>query len=164
MFNKSIPKLLVRRGLRAMREGQMNPQLVLKQSAVLLNQPHQDVIRGIVNAAVPRDEDFMMFEKVVEMFELTVPIVDGDVLTFRFELLSSDTTEGQQFRCRLYRLENIRVRVRAAENTRGKKWEDADYRCWVVDDNLGIEGQFYHSLDMARNGAITTLKAQLGGS
>jgi hypothetical protein len=56
------------------------------------------------------------------------------------------------------------VRVRAAENTRGKKWEDADYRCWVVDDNLGIEGQFYHSLDMARNGAITTLKAQLGGS
>jgi len=101
-------------------------------------------------------------EKVVEVFELAVPVVDGDELNFRFELLSSRTTEGRTYRCRLYRLEWIRVRVRGIETKRGKMWENADYRCWVIDDNLGIETLAYRSLALARNAAVATLKTQLG--
>ncbi len=104
----------------------------------------------------------MVPEKVVEVFELTVPVVDGDELNFRFELLASGTGERRKYRCRLYRLEWIRVRVRGSETKRGKAWENADYRCWVVDDNLGIEAQSYPSLAKARNAAVTTLKTQLG--
>ncbi len=104
----------------------------------------------------------MMHEKVVEVFDLAVPVVDGDTLSFRFELLSSGTKESRRYRCRLYRLEWVRVRVRGSENKRGKTWENADYRCWVVDDNLGIEVQSYSSLAAARNAAVAALKTQLG--
>lgn len=104
----------------------------------------------------------MVPEKVVEVFDLIVPVVDGDELNFRFELLASGTGEGRRYRCRLYRLECIRVRVRGSEAKRGKMWEDADYRCWVVDDNLGIEARSYPSLAKARNAAVVTLKTQLG--
>jgi hypothetical protein len=104
----------------------------------------------------------MTLEKVVEVFDLTVSVVDGDELNFRFELLSSGTGEGRRYRCRLYRLECVRVRVRGNETKRGKTWEDADYRCWVVDDNLGVETQSYQSLAKARNAAVATLKTQLG--
>ena len=101
-------------------------------------------------------------EKVVDVFDLTVPVVDGNELNFRFELLASGTGEGRRYRCRLYRLECIRVRVRGNETKRGKTWEDADYRCWVVDDNLGVEALSYRSLAKARNAAVATLKTQLG--
>lgn len=104
----------------------------------------------------------MMPEKVVEVFELTVSVVDGDELNFRFELLASGTGEGRRYRCRLYRLELIRVRVRGSETKRGTTWENADYRCWVVDDNLGIEARSYRTLAKARNDAVATLKTQLG--
>lgn len=101
-------------------------------------------------------------EKVVEVFDLTVSVVDGEELNFRFELLASGAGESRQYRCRLYRLECIRVRVRGSETKRGKTWEYADYRCWVVDDNLGVEALCYRSLAKARNGAVATLKTQLG--
>ena len=104
----------------------------------------------------------IMLEKVVEVFDLAVSVVDGDELHFRFELLASGTGERRQYRCRLYRLEQIRVRVRGSEAKRGKKWEEADYRCWVVDDNLGITALSYRSIAKARNAAVTTLKTQLG--
>jgi hypothetical protein len=101
-------------------------------------------------------------EKVAEVFDLTVPVVDGDDLNFRFELLASGTGEGRRYRCRLYRLECIRVRVRGSETKRGKTWENADYRCWVVDDNLGVDALSYRSLAKARNAAVAILKTQLG--
>lgn len=101
-------------------------------------------------------------EKVIEVFDLTVSVVDGDDLNFRFELLASGTAEGRRYRCRLYRLECVRVRVRGNETKRGKTWENADYRCWVVDDNLGVEAQSYRSITKARNAAMATLKIQLG--
>ena len=101
-------------------------------------------------------------EKVVEVFELTVPVVDGDELNFRFELLASGIGERRQYRCRLYRLECVRVRVRGRETKRGKTWENADYRCWVIDDNLGVETQSYRSIAKARNAAMAALKTQLG--
>lgn len=101
-------------------------------------------------------------EKVVEVFDLAVPIIDGDELNFRVELLASGTGKGRRYRCRLYRLECIRVRVRGNETKRGKTWEDADYRCWVVDDNLGLDALSYPSLAKARNAAVAILKTQLG--
>ncbi len=104
----------------------------------------------------------MALGKIVEVLELTVPVVDGDDMNFRFELLASGTGERRRYRCRVYRLEFVRVRVRGSDTNRGKRWENADYRCWVVDDNLGIEAQSYGSLVKARNAAIATLKTQLG--
>lgn len=104
----------------------------------------------------------MVPEKVVEVFELTASVIDGDALHFRFEMLASGTAKSQKYRCRLYRLESIRVRVRGGETNRGRRWENADYRCWVVDDNLGIEAQSYGSLAKARNAALAIVKMQLG--
>lgn len=104
----------------------------------------------------------MVPEKVVEVFDLTVPSVNGEELTFRFEMLAVGSGKDRRYRCRLYRLEWIRIRVRRAETKRGVRWENADYRCWVVDDNLDLNAQPCRSLATARNAVVATLKAKLG--
>jgi len=103
----------------------------------------------------------MKTSKVVEAVEIAVPTSRGDGLLFKLEVLLHGRGANRHYRCRLYRLESFRFQALSAA-VRGKKWEMADYRSWVVDDNLGIELQSYPSIARARNAAILILKTQLG--
>jgi len=100
--------------------------------------------------------------KVVEAVELEVPTSQGGGLLFRLEVLSQGRGARCRYRCRLYRLENFRFQALSNPAGRGRKWETADYRSWIVDDNLGIEVQSYPSAARARNAALRILKTQLG--
>jgi hypothetical protein len=100
--------------------------------------------------------------KVVEVTEFRVPTSDGDELLFRLEVSASKSARNLRYRCRLYRLESFKFRVRNTVGTRTGAWSDADYRCWVVDDNLRVDEESYASAAQARNAALRSLKSQLG--
>ena len=104
----------------------------------------------------------MHTSKVVEAIEFEIPTSQGEGLLFRLEVLSQGRGARCRYRCRLYRIESFRFQALSNPAGRGKKWESADYRSWVVDDNLGIEVQSYPSIAKARNAALLTLKTQLG--
>lgn len=100
--------------------------------------------------------------KVVETSEFSVPTADGDELVFRLEISAARSGGNLRYRCRLYRLESFKFRVRNTAGGRSGEWGEADYRCWVVDDNLAIDEKSYGSAMQARNAAHRILKAQLG--
>ncbi|MDI1430021.1 hypothetical protein [Polyangium sorediatum] len=105
----------------------------------------------------------MQSSKVVEALELAVPAADGEELLFRLEVLAHGAGNARRYRCRLYRLESFRFRVLGSKSGgRGRKWDGADYRCWVVDDSLGVDLLSYPSIAKARNAAVLSLKTQLG--
>lgn len=104
----------------------------------------------------------MHISKVVETVEFDVPSPQGDDLLFRLEVLSQGRGAHCRYHCRLYRLESFRFQTLSDLGELGKKWESADYRSWVVDDNFGIELQSHSSAARARNMALLTLKTQLG--
>lgn len=104
----------------------------------------------------------MQRSKMVEVLELAVSAADGDEMLFRLEVLAQGSSSNRRYRCRLYRLESFRFRVRGTATGKHNRWEDADYRCWVMDDNLGVEVLSYPSVAKARNAAVQSLKAQLG--
>lgn len=105
----------------------------------------------------------MQPSKVVEVLEFLVPAADGEELLFRLEVLAHGTGKARRYRCRLYRLESFRFRALSNKSGgRGRKWEEADYRSWVVDDGLGVDLLSYPSMAKARNAAVRTLKTQLG--
>lgn len=100
--------------------------------------------------------------KVIEVSEFTVPVIEDADLIFRLEVLTEGRGEGRRYRCRLYRLESVRVQVREAGDQHCNTWTAADYRCWVVDDNLDIEDHRYQSIAKARNASLKILKNKLG--
>jgi hypothetical protein len=99
---------------------------------------------------------------LVDTSEIEVSTANGDALLFRREVLVQTTERTRRYRCRLYRLESFRLRVRSVAALRTSKWHNADYRCWVVDDNFDIESMTYRSADAARNDVVQMLMAQLG--
>lgn len=104
----------------------------------------------------------MQLAKVVETLEFAVPVGDEEGLLFRLEVLAQGAGKARSYCCRLYRLEEFRFRVRDEVPGRRQNWENADYRCWVVDDNLVTETVSYPSIAKARNAAMLSLKTQLG--
>jgi len=104
----------------------------------------------------------MLISKVVETVEFEVPCSQGNELLFRLEVLSQGRGSDCRYRCRLYRLEFFRFQALSDSAGDGDTLVLADYRSWVVDDNLGIEVQSYTSIAKAKNAALLTLKTQLG--
>lgn len=104
----------------------------------------------------------MRISKVVEVVELAIPASQEQELLFRVEVLSQGRGALCRYRCRIYRLENFRLQALNNPTGRGPKWGAADYRAWVVDDNLNIETQVFPSGAKARSAALLVLKAQLG--
>jgi hypothetical protein len=104
----------------------------------------------------------MKRSRIVETQELEVPAADEIVLIFRLEISECGAGQSRRYSARLYRLENFRFRVRDESRGQSGKWMDADYRCWVLDENLAIDASSFPSLVKARNSAIKTLKTQLG--
>jgi len=104
----------------------------------------------------------MQISRLVEVVELTVPFSNHEELLFRIEILSQGRGGSMRYLCRLYRLESFRFKALSNSNGSRIKWVNADYRSWVVDDNLGLETKSYKSASIARREAIATLKQQLG--
>jgi hypothetical protein len=99
----------------------------------------------------------MIRRKLIEVLELEVSSAEAGPLIFRVEILAEISGRKRVFRGRLFRLEQLRFRTGAKRGPR-----EADYRCWVVDDNLGIEDASYRSITAARAGVLRVLGQQLG--
>jgi hypothetical protein len=101
--------------------------------------------------------------RVLSGLEISVPTADGDEMLFRIEVLEKKAGTTRAFRCRLYRLESFRLRVREqGSKSKRARWGEADYRCWVVDDNLDVESHSYPTASMAQKATLQTLRSQLG--
>lgn len=104
----------------------------------------------------------MQYLKLVDILELIVSAADGNELLFRLEVLAQGAKSERRFCCQLYRLETFRLRTLCDTKGEGNEWVTADYRCWVVDDSLGINIPTHMSASKARKKALNTLGAQLG--
>jgi|GEM_PF-5139314 len=99
--------------------------------------------------------------KLVETFEFEIPLINEEPLLFKLEVWMQEVRSSRHYRCRLYRLESFRLQLRPCPSD-VKKIEGADYRLWVMDDNLGVDIPQYISVSTARKKALETIKAQLG--
>lgn len=105
----------------------------------------------------------MFSSNLIEAVEIEIPAANlQETLLFRLEVLSQGQGTGRRYRCRLYRLEHLRLQVLDNSADRKRKWRAADYRAWVVDDNLGIGDRSYKSGKQAKASALSMLRDQLG--
>lgn len=99
--------------------------------------------------------------KLVRTIEYVVPTVGDEGLTFRLEILEDSLRSSRRYWLRLYRLEFLRFRARTG-SADGRRWEPADYRCWVMDDNLLDDSNRYGSPRAAEEGFRRALRSQIG--
>jgi hypothetical protein len=104
----------------------------------------------------------IQISKLVETVEFAVPLANEETLIFKLEVWAHGVRPSRHYRCRLYRLESFKFQVIHSLQQANKKIEGADYRCWVMDDNLGVDVPTYQSASVARKTALAELQAQLG--
>jgi hypothetical protein len=103
----------------------------------------------------------MIPSKLIKILELVVPTAGGDELTFRLEICQEVVRRKRRYRLRFYRLELVRFLVRFQGAKPNRRWQHADYRCWVVDDNLFDDRAVYRSLRSAEDHFRRTFGSQL---
>jgi hypothetical protein len=117
--------------------------------------------RDIASAIVSRTEVLVQLSHLTGFVEFEVSSNDGSELRFRIETLAQTYRRAKRFWCRIYRLETFRFHARSARAA-GARRLDADYRCWVVDDNFDLESSAHKSATAALKAALATLEKQLG--
>lgn len=97
---------------------------------------------------------------IISVVEFSV-VTSEDPLVFRIEVRKGFSGGRAAFFGRLYRLELLRFKGRGRIRSNASRWENVDYRTWVVDDNLSFEGEAFRSEKSAQNRILAGLESQL---
>jgi len=119
------------------------------------------LLRSSLQVQLLQELDGMRLAKVIQVLEFVVPAANNDELTFRLEVVETRSRRDRRYRIRLYRLETFRTKVLLGAS-RVRRWVTADYRCWVIDDNLLDDGVRFPTPRAAEKHFLNRLEDQLG--